>query len=250
MSCLHSLIGLLSTFLFGPQPHVSSTQVLIVAMCPPLGAIPTQSIDSTVFAECLPPDDLSRAAYNLAQSCLPPAILNHSVRVFRIGEWLAKTSQSDWACEKKCLLFVACILHDIGCATQFDGPQRFEVEGADAAANYLRQHKVAESDIHEVWQAIALHTSPGIAERISDLARLVRQAVLIDFSTQLDQEGLDVRSAAEESFPRLDIEKILGDVVVDQALRLPQKAPPASWPGVLLRAKREWPEWDGVNKGF
>ncbi|ODM20252.1 hypothetical protein SI65_03305 [Aspergillus cristatus] len=219
-------------------------------MCPPLGAISAQSTDSTEFPECLPPDDLSRGAYNLAQSCLPPAILNHSVRVFRIGERLAKTSQSDWAYEKRSFLFVACILHDIGCASQFDGPQRFEVEGADAAANYLRQHKSAESDVHEVWQAIALHTSPGIAERISVLARLVRQAVLIDFGTQLDQESQDVRSAAEEAFPRLGIEKILGDVVVDQVLRQPQKAPPASWPGVLLRAKRDWPEWDGVNKGF
>lgn len=55
-------------------------------MCPPLGAISAQLTDSTEFPECLPPDDLSRGAYKLAQSCLPPAILNHSVRVFRIGE--------------------------------------------------------------------------------------------------------------------------------------------------------------------
>lgn len=219
-------------------------------MCPPLGAISGQSTDSKEYPECLPPDNLSRGAYNLARSCLPPAILNHSVRVSRIAEWLAKASQSDWAHRKRSFLFVACMLHDIGCAGQFDGPQRFEVEGADAAANYLRQHKVAASDVHEAWQAIALHASPGIAERISVLARVVRQAVLIDFGTQLDQESQDIRRAAEEAFPRLDIEKILGDVVVGQVLRQPQKAPPASWPGVLLRAKKEWPEWNGVNKGF
>ena len=219
-------------------------------MCPPLAAISGQSTGSNKYPECLPSDTLSRGAYNLALSCLPPAILNHSVRVFRIAEWFAKASQSHWAHEKRSFLFVACIFHDIGCATQFDGPQRFEVEGADAAADYLREHKVAELDVHEIWQAIALHTSPGIAERISVLARLVRQAVLIDFSTQLDQESQSVRDAAEEAFPRLGIEKILGDVVVDQALKQPQKAPPASWPGVLLRAKRDWPEWEGVNKGF
>lgn len=219
-------------------------------MCPPLGAISGQSTDSTESPECLPPDDVSRGAYNIARSYLPPAILNHSVRVFRIAEWLAQSSHSDWAHGKRSFLFVACILHDIGCASRYDGPQRFEVEGADAAVKYLRQHKTAGSDVHEVWQAIALHTSPGIAERISVLARFVRQAVLIDFSTQLDQESQSVRDAAEEAFPRLGIEKILGDVVVDQALSQPQKAPPASWPGVLLQAKLDWPEWEGVNKGF
>lgn len=250
MSGLHCLISLLSAFFFGPQPCFFYSSESSFTMCPPLGAISGLSTGSKEYPECLPPDDLSRGAYDLARSCLPPAILNHSVRVFRIGERLAKASQSDWAYEKWNLLFVACILHDIGCASQFDGPQRFEVEGADAAANYLHQHKIAGSDVHEVWQAIALHTSPGIAERISVLARLVRQAVLIDFGTQLDQESHSVRDATEEAFPRLGIENILGDVVVDQALRQPQKAPPASWPGVLLRAKRDWPEWEGVNKGF
>ncbi|KAA8650154.1 hypothetical protein EYZ11_010603 [Aspergillus tanneri] len=187
----------------------------------------------------------------MAQSYLPLPILNHSIRVFLLADFLAQREQSEWATPaRRSLLFVACILHDIGCATQLDGPQRFEVEGADAAANYLRQHNIVESDIHEVWQAIALHTSAGIAERISPLARLVRQAVLTDFGSQLDKERQDARSSAEDSFPRLGIEKILGDVVVGQALRQPEKAPPASWPGILLRAKKESPEWDGVNKAF
>lgn len=216
-------------------------------MCP-LGAVSDTSANCKDTPECLTPDDLSRGAYQLAQSCLPRPILNHSVRVFRIAEWLSRCGDPEPVA--KSLLCVACILHDIGCTSQFDGPQRFEVEGADAAATYLRQHQVPESDIQQVWQAIALHTSAGIAERISPLARLVRQAVLIDFGTQLDHESWDVRRAAEDLFPRLNIEKILGDVVVDQALRQPQKAPAASWPGILLRSKKEWPDWTGVNKAF
>lgn len=220
-------------------------------MCPPLGVVETNQSISTDIPKCIPADYLSQGAYKLAQSHLPPPILNHSIRVFLLADFLAQREKSEWATQdRRSLLCVACILHDIGCATQFDGPQRFEVEGADAAANYLRQSNTAQSDIHEVWQAIALHTSPGIAERISPLARLVRQAVLTDFGRQLDQEGEDTRSTVEQSFPRLGIEKILGDTVVDQALRRPEKAPPASWPGILLRAKKEAPEWDGVNKAF
>lgn len=220
-------------------------------MCPPLGTIPAGSSIGQDIPKCIPTDDISQGAYKLAQSCLPPSIINHCVRVFLIAQSVAQREQLEWDTPaKRSLLCVACILHDIGCANQFDGPQRFEVEGADAAVAYLRQHNFSPSVIHEVWQAIALHTSPGIAERISVLARLVRQAVLIDFGSQLDKESQDFRYNVEQSFPRVGIEKILGDVVVDQAMRQPQKAPAASWPGILLRAKREFPEWDDVNKAF
>ena len=220
-------------------------------MCPPAGTIPAGSSIDKSIPECIPADKLSQGAYKLAQSYLPPSIMNHSVRVFLIAQRTAQREQLEWDHPtKKSLLCVACILHDIGCANQFDGPQRFEIEGADAAAAYLRQHNASSSDIHEVWQAVALHTSPGIAERISVLARLLRQAVLVDFGSQLNKEDEVARDNAEQSFPRIGIEKILGDVVVDQALSQPQKAPAASWPGILLRAKKDSPEWDGVNKAF
>lgn len=96
---------------------------------------------------------------------------------------------------------------------------------------------------HEVWQGIALHTSPGFAERISSLAQLVRQAVLVDSGGDVvDRAGYDTRDATEKSFSRLDIERVLGDVVVEQALRQLRKAPTASWPGSLVEAKRKWPD--------
>ena len=48
----------------------------------------------------------------------------------------------------------------------------------------------------------------------------------------------------------MNAEKILGDAVTEQAIQQPAKAPPASWLGILLRAKLTEPEWDGVNKAF
>lgn len=226
-------------------------------MCPPLDSTkaithlsPRPSANATV-PRCIPSDPIAQGAYHLARNALPPSILNHSIRVFLSAEWLAQREKSPWATSDRVpLLAVACLLHDIGCASQFEGTERFEVEGADVAANHLGHHDIAPEDVHEVWQAIALHTSPGIAERISPCARLVRQAVLLDFGSQLDQEQLAFRHSIEDEFPRLEIEKVLGDVVVEQALRHPSKAPPASWPGVLLRAKKENPGWTGVNKAF
>ena len=46
-----------------------------------------------------------------------------------------------------------------------NGDQRFEVDGADAAARFLREHGVPEARVTTVWQAIALHTSAGLAHR-------------------------------------------------------------------------------------
>jgi len=62
--------------------------------------------------------------------------------------------------------------------------------------------------------------------------------------------GKEVLRKVEEQFPRGEIEKVLGDVVAEQGVRVPEKAPRGSWPGNLLRAKLEEPEWEGVNKGF
>ena len=141
-----------------------------------------------------------------------------------------------------------------------DGPQRFEVCGADAAAKHLREFEVNEADIQEVWTAISLHTSPGIAERITPLARFVRLAVLMDFNelgkshwvteSELEVNEVSYRRRIEEQFPRLSAEKALGDIVVEQSIRQPTKAPASSWAGIMVRAAKEEPEWEGINKAF
>jgi hypothetical protein len=142
------------------------------------------------------------------------------------------------------------------------GPTRFEIEGADAAKIFLSRfpNEVSQEWTQHVWTAIAVHTSPQIAERIHPLARLLRLAVRVDFGGAeerqifyafLQRETADKAIAgAQENFPRGEIEKVLGDVVAEQALRTEGKAPMVSWPGALLRSKLDNPEWEGVNKAF
>jgi hypothetical protein len=150
------------------------------------------------------------------------------------------------------LLFTASLFHDMGTTTPYDGPSRFEVEGADAAVQHLVQAGVSDADAHHVWTAIACHTSPGIAERIGELAKLVRIAVITDFARE--SEGAEVlaplREELEGRFERGDIEKVLGDAVVEQAKRRPEKAPKVSWPGAMYKAWLEEPGWEGVNRAF
>ncbi|KAF2473763.1 uncharacterized protein BDR25DRAFT_301884 [Lindgomyces ingoldianus] len=230
-------------------------------MCPPLAInLPlseTPDVKHAHLLDFVPHSEISKAAFELASRLLPPSILNHSIRVYLYAHFLTQPN-SIYSSAKQDLLFAACILHDIGIVPQYDGHQRFEVEGADSAAEHLRRFDVKEGDIHDVWVAIALHTSPVIAERISELARIVREAVLIDFGKRKslssgnrnEEDLMKLREGFEEKYPRLGVEKVLGDAVVEQAVRHPEKAPPASWPGILYRAHLADPGWGGVNRAF
>lgn len=211
-----------------------------------------------------PPDVSCKTALDIAASALPQPIFNHSLRAYLLAKWLAAKEGSDWANEDKLpLLFVACIAHDWGASNIYNGAQRFEVEGADAASSHLKSHGVSADDCHKVWCAIALHTSAGIAERIDPFTRLLRVAIKMDFSPDVrDANGAGSYAAEiEKMLPRLDIEKVLADAVVKQAVKIPekvdsmtwpdsQKHPKASWPGILLRAHLQNPGFDGVNPAF
>lgn len=113
---------------------------------------------------------------------------------------------------------------------------------------------------HDVWTSISAHTSPGIAERYSTMSRLVRLAVITDFGRG-DLVSKEKKEEVERDLPRGEIEKILGDAVVEQALKKEGdsaqalKAPKVSWPWSLVRSHREDMEAGvtppgGVNRGF
>ncbi|WP_225627696.1 HD domain-containing protein [Streptomyces werraensis] len=190
-------------------------------------------------------------AYAYVREILHPAILNHSVRVWLLADHLGR--QQGLKGKQREALAVACLFHDSGTAAPHDGAQRFEVEGADAARAFLSEHGWPEDFGQQVWEAVALHTSPGIAERMGTLPRLVRLAVLADFGRTdlIGTEGRAELTEALERLPRLDVETALGDAVVAQALRNPEKAPPSSWPGVLLAAHLADPDRTAVaNPAF
>jgi HD superfamily phosphohydrolase YqeK len=176
------------------------------------------------------------------------------MRVHLYAKALAEHSASIYATDPAMhdLLFTACLFHDIGTTDEYDGSQRFEIEGADAAVKHLDQFDVRQADKHDVWTAIACHTSPQIAERIGELSKLVRLAVITDFGRKSSAWDILVplRKELENELERAEIEKILGDAVVEQAKRHPEKAPLVSWPGAMYRAHLAEPDWSGVNKMF
>lgn len=216
------------------------------------------------FLSLVPDHPSCKEALDLAQASLPVSIFNHSCRVFLNARAFAKLDEESHNTNGTLssvkgvtvplhILFVACILHDIGASSKDEfasTPVRFEVTGANVAVDVLRRHGESEDRIREAWLAIALHSSPHVAEGAGGLVRAVRQGVIADFGMHPVPEKAIAYPDMLNDFPRLNIEKDLGDAVVQQALERREKAPMTSWPGDLLRAKEADPDWEGVNKAF
>ncbi|WP_331743162.1 HD domain-containing protein [Kitasatospora sp. NBC_01300] len=199
--------------------------------------------EATADLITLPGTPLADAVMDLIRPVETPSVFNHSIRSYlfarlvadRLGLAVGHDYQDD-------LLFASCAMHDLGVAS--DGPhtQRFEVEGADRAASFLIDRGVPATDADQVWQAIALHTSPGIAERRGTLCVLVREGVALDFGGPLGAGHADAvtdeqADAVHTAYPRLDMIRSLTDAIVAQAAKDPKNAPRYSIPGEFLRER-------------
>jgi hypothetical protein len=175
-------------------------------------------------------------ALALLNRACAPAIVHHSARTLRYA--LAINQREDLVVDQPALVH-ACLLHDLGASALATSVERFEVQGAYLAVQFLQQHEAdgwSPSRRQAVWAAIAVHTSPHIAEHMSPLTRLVRLGVRTDFGEDLVDP--EVRHAAEQDHPRHDIERVLSGVVVESALQDERRAPKSSWPAGLLAAHR------------
>ncbi len=207
-----------------------------------------------------------------AEEKLPAAILNHSFRTYIYAKAFLNTQQADRplidGLKTNYLspvrpffipleaLFVACIYHDLGTSTDYDEtPVRFEIDGADEIALVLRKHGLDESVIYDSWLASALHDTPGVPDRLGGSIRAVRLGIRADFggeppAANVLPDGISSREDLNAALPRLDIEKVLGDAVVRAGLTNAHKSPGGTWPGEMVRSRRENPDWTGVNKRF
>jgi hypothetical protein len=182
------------------------------------------------------PEGLESPVGRMALSTLRPqllaAILNHSVRTYHLAA--AESDVQAWDVSPTDLL-IACLFHDSGTIRDASA-ERFEVTGADRAVEFARTAGRDAASCRAIWDAVALHTSPGIAERHEPLTRAVRSGVLTDFGNPASVERhRSLIDELERRHPRNGIERVLADAVVTAAQATPAKAPPASWPADLVR---------------
>jgi len=110
----------------------------------------------------IPDSRLAREAAELVRGYENEMLFNHSVRVYLFAAIKGLRRKLKFDSE---LLYIAALFHDLGLVDHYHSEtRRFEVDGADAAREFLEGHGISRPKADLVWQAIALHTTPGIPQ--------------------------------------------------------------------------------------
>ena len=132
----------------------------------------------TIAGIAIPDSRLARAATELVRDHESDLLYHHSRRVFLFGALTGRRRELEFDAE---LLYVGAMFHDMGLVPAFSSAaERFEVDGANAAREFLAAWQIGEPEIEQVWDAIALHTTPGIPRHKKPVVALVTAGVEMD----------------------------------------------------------------------
>jgi hypothetical protein len=159
-------------------------------------AIAAQSIAGVA----IPDTKLAREIQEFVRDTETELLFNHSSRVFYFAALAGKRKELRFDAE---LLYAGAMFHDMGLMPSQSTANRFEVDSANAARNFLKQRGVAPQDVDNVWTAIALHTTPGIPEFMHPVVALLTCGVEMDvLGIAHDQYPDEVRNAVVAQYPR------------------------------------------------
>lgn len=153
----------------------------------------------------VPDTTLIDRAIELARASSEPYLFNHAMRSWLFAATLAEVEGRHCDAE---ILAVATVLHDIGFAKAFAGPLRFEVEGANAAREFVRKAGVDARRAQLVWDGVALNSTPSIGLFKEPEVALCTAGIVLDWSGQGAERLPAGRMAAIlAAYPRLDMKK-------------------------------------------
>src|SRR5712672_1553104 len=151
----------------------------------------------------IPDSRLARAITELVRDTESALLFHHSSRVYYWGALAGKRRALKFDRE---LLYAGAMFHDMGLThAHCSAHERFEVDGANAARDFLRSHGIGQRDIDTVRTAIALHTTPGIPQHMHPVGGLVTAGVEMDVLGLAYAEYSDAeRAAVVRAHPRSD----------------------------------------------
>jgi hypothetical protein len=126
----------------------------------------------------IPDSRLAREVTEFIRDTESDLLFRHSTRVYC---WAALLGDRNGLTFDRELLYAAAMFHDFGLTDRFRESQlRFEVDGANAARDFLRRREIPEDAAARVWAAVALHTTPGIPEFMQPEIALVQAGAGMD----------------------------------------------------------------------
>ncbi|MCA1443234.1 HD domain-containing protein [Ensifer sp. IC4062] len=132
----------------------------------------------TIAGIRVPDSQMARDATALVRDTETDLLYHHSRRVFLFGALTGERRGLKYDPE---LLYIGAMFHDMGLIDSYaSDTERFEVDGANAAKSFLHSYDVSERDIDDVWDSIALHTTPGIPQHKRPVVALVTAGVEMD----------------------------------------------------------------------
>lgn len=149
----------------------------------------------------IPDTAMTRDATTFVRDTESDLLFHHSSRVYYWGALAGRRLDLKVDAE---LLYVGCMFHDVGLTHEHCScDKRFEVDGANAARDFLQQYGVEQADIDKVWTAIALHTTPGIPQFMAPEIALVTAGVEMDvLGINYDYFSDTEREAVVQQHPR------------------------------------------------
>ena len=138
----------------------------------------------------VPDSAIAREATELVRDVETELVYAHSRRVFLFGSLRGQDLGRDYDPE---LLYIGAMFHDLGLTEKYrTEEQRFEIDAADVARDFLTGHGYSDQDAETVWASIALHTTPMIPLHMAPLIELLTRGV------ELDVMGVDYHAITDE----------------------------------------------------
>jgi hypothetical protein len=144
----------------------------------------------------VPDSPLITAVIEYAQRLSDPYLFNHAMRSWLFAETIGLTKGIDYDRE---VVAIGTILHDIGLTASVSGPNRFEVNGADAALSFIKGNGLSDRRAQLIWDLVALNSTPSLALHKEPEVAVGTMGI-----------GLDYGGFGIEAVPAADVEHILG----------------------------------------
>jgi hypothetical protein len=196
---------------------------------------------------------LVNAAKSYARSHSSDTTFNHVMRSWMFGTIISQKILPPGAIDVE-LQAVSAILHDLGwdnTGELVSKDKRFEVDGAIAATAWIdsqvKKGTTTGWDEHRkqlVWDVIALHTTPSIAQYKQPVVSIVAAGIASDFrGPESDPTGTltwDEYNAVKNEFPRLNLARGVREIICGFV-----DTKPATTYGKLFLSLRSW--WDDAK---
>jgi hypothetical protein len=182
------------------------------------GEVSAEPLPSSVAGVRIVDSGIAKAATELSQSVSAPYLFNHALRTFLLGSLTGRARGMKFDEE---LLYLACILHDLGLTEPFAGELPFEIQGAQAALRFLQDRKYATEKAEIVWDGIAMHPLRIGQFKRPEIALVGEGAGADVLGPNPSEIGKDSLGEILTAFPRLRFKKAFLDTCGDVARRHP-----------------------------